>query len=243
MAKEIDEIVRWEANRVGGIKYMADFAYPQNWAIYRNYYRGEFMKGSKNKRKYSVALIFSILRSMLPQIYFTNPQVVVTNEVPGFYLQSKIVQKIDNKMIRQTKLKKTLKELILEAGLCGTVPLLVGFDTEYGYDPRFKESVLDEKTGEEVQIGGTLLQFDEKTGDKLEYNEMIKPGKPWADKIKPEYFLVPYGYDRLHKVPWVMRMYVRHLDDVRKDPRLVGAKDIKNGGYSHDQRCVRIGGD
>ena len=227
MAKEIDEIIKWEANRVGGIKYMSDFASPQNWAIYRNYYRGEFLHGSKNKRKYSVALIFSILRSMLPQIYFTNPQVVVTNEVPGFYLQSKIVQKIDNKMIRQTKLKKTLKELILEAGLCGTVPLLVGFDTEYGYDPRFKESVLDEKTGEEVQIGGTLLQFDEKTGDKLEYNEMIKPGKPWADKIKPEYFLVPYGYDRLHKVPWVMRMYVRHLDDVRKDPRLIGAKDIK----------------
>ena len=111
--KEIDEIVKWEENRIGGMKYMSDFASPQNWAIYRNYYRGEFSQGAKNKRKYSVALIFSILRSMLPQIYFTNPQVVVTNEVPGYYLQSKIVQKIDNKMIRQTKLKKTLKELIL----------------------------------------------------------------------------------------------------------------------------------
>lgn len=225
--KEIDEIVKWEENRLGGIQYMKDFAEPLNWAIYRNYYRNEFQKGTPNKRKYSVALIFSILRSMLPQIYFTNPQVVVTNEVPGYYLQSKIVQKIDNKMIRTTKLKKTLKELILEAGLCGTVPLLTGFDTEYGYDPRFKESVTDPDTGEDVQIGGTLLQFDEKTGDKLEYNEMIRPGKPWADKIKPEFFLVPYGYSRLHKVPWVMRMYVRHLDDVRKDPRLVGAKDIK----------------
>ena len=225
--KEIDELVKWNENRIGGIQYMKDFAAPLNWAIYRNYYRNEFQKGTPNKRKYSVALIFSILRSMLPQIYFTNPQVVATNEVPGYYLQSKIVQKIDNKMIRTTKLKKTLKELILEAGLCGTVPLLTGFDTEYGYDPRFKESVTDPNTGEDIQIGGTLLQFDEKTGDKLEYNEMIKPGRPWADKIKPEFFLVPYGYSRLHKVPWVMRMYVRHLDDVKKDPRLVGAKDIK----------------
>jgi len=195
--------------------------------IYRNFYRGNFDTGLKGKRKYSVALIFAILRSMIPRIYFTNPQVVVTNEVPGYYLQSKIVQKIDNKMIRKTKLKQTLKELILDAGLCGTVPLLTGFDTEYGYDPRFKEIVTNEETGEDIEIGGTLLQFDEKTGDRLEYNQMIKPGMPWADKIRPEFFMIPYGYDRLHKVPWEMRMYVRHLDDVRKDPRLVNAKDIK----------------
>ena len=225
--KDIDEIVKWTENLNGGKQYLKDFASPQNWGIYRNYYRNEFSSGSKGQRKYSNALIFSILRSMLPQIYFTNPQVVVTNEVPGYYLQSKIVQKIDNKLIRTTKLKRTMKELILEAGLCGTCPLLTGFDTAYGYDPRFKETIFDDKTGEEVQIGGTLLQFNEKTGDKLEYNEMIKPGKPWADKIRPEFFIVPYGYDRLHKVPWEMRMYVRHIDDVKADPRLVNNKDIK----------------
>jgi hypothetical protein len=225
--KEIDELVKWQENLRGGIQYLKDFAFPQNWGIYRNYYRGEFTHGTAGKRKYSVAIIFAILRSMLPKIYFTNPKVVVTNEVPGYYLQSKIVQKIDNKMIRTTKLKNTLKELILDAGLCGTVPLLTGFDTNYGYDPRFKETITDDETGEDIQIGGTLLQFDGKTGDKIEYNETIKPGKPWADKIRPEYFTVPYGYDRLHKVPWEMRMYVRHIDDVKADPRLRNNKDIK----------------
>lgn len=230
--KDIDEIVKWEENRQGGIQYMKDFAEPHNWEIYRNYYRGKFLSGQEGKRKYSVALIFSILRSMLPRIYFTNPQVVVTNEKPGFYLKSKIVQKIDNKMIRKTKIKTTFKDAILEAGLCGTVPILTGFDTEYGYDPRFKEKILDERTGEEVEIGGTLLQFDKKSGDKLEYDEMIKPGRPWAETQRPEYFIVPYGYSRLWKVPWVMRMYVRHLDDVKRDPRLVGAKDIKANGMS-----------
>jgi len=225
--KEIEEIAKWSENLKGSLQYMRDFGSPQNWGIYRNYYRGEFLHGTLKKRKYSVAIIFAILRSMLPKIYFTNPKVVVTNEVPGYYLQSKLVQKIDNKMIRTSKLKKTLKELILDAGLCGTVPLLTGFDTEYGYDPRFKEIITDENTGEDIEIGGTLLQFNEKTGDKLEYNEMIKPGKPWADKIRPEYFTVPYGYDRLWKVPWVIRMYVRHLDDVKADPRLVNNKDLK----------------
>ena len=230
--KEIEEIKKWEENRRGGIQYMKDFAAPLNWGIYRNYYRGEFMHGQPGKRKYSTAIIFAILRSMLPQIYFTNPQICVTNEIPGYYLHSKIVQKIDNKITRDTKLKNTMKELITEASLCGTAPLLTGFDTEYGYDKRFKESVLNDETGEEVQIGGTLLQFDKNTGDKLEFNEMIKPGMPWTDKVRPEFFLVPYGYDRLHKVPWVMRMYVRHLDDVKKDQRLVGAKDIKANAMS-----------
>ncbi|HUV84645.1 MAG TPA: hypothetical protein VMV86_03000, partial [Methanosarcinales archaeon] len=224
---DIEELVKWQENLTGAKQYLKDFASPLDWGIYRNYYRGEFRSGAKNQRKYSVALIFAILRSMLPRIYFTNPQVVVTNEVPGYYLQSKIVQKIDNKIIRRTKLKRTLKELILDAGLCGTVPLLTGFDTEYGYDPRFKETITDEETGEDIEIGGTLLQFDEKTGDKLEYNEQIRPGKPWADKIRPEFFMVPYGYDRLHKVPWEMRMYVRHIDDVKKDQRLINTKDIK----------------
>ena len=64
--KEIDELVKWNENLQGGLTYMKDFAAPLNWAIYRNYYRNEFQKGTPNKRKYSVALIFSILRSMLP---------------------------------------------------------------------------------------------------------------------------------------------------------------------------------
>jgi len=225
--KDIDEIVKWTENINGGKQYMRDFAQPQNWGLYRNYYRGEFQSGTAGKRKYSVAIIFAILRSMLPRIYFTNPKVVVTNEVPGYYLQSKIVQKIDNKMIRRTKLKRILKDIILDAGLCGTVPILTGFDTEYGYDPRFKQTITDPDTGEEIEIGGTLVQFDEKTGDKLEYNELIRPGKPWTDKIRPEFFIVPYGYERLWKVPWEARLYVRQLEDVKKDKRLVNTAELK----------------
>jgi len=106
--KDIDEIVKWTENINGGKTYLKDFAQPQNWGLYRNYYRGEFQHGTAGKREYSVAIIFAILRTMIPRIYFTNPKVVVTNEVPGYYLQSKIVQKIDNKMIRRTKLKRIL---------------------------------------------------------------------------------------------------------------------------------------
>ena len=231
--KETDEekIVRWEERLKAGQDYMKDFANPNNWHIYRNYYRGEFQKGTVSQRKYSVALIFAILRSMIPQIYFTNPSIVATNEVPGFYLASKILQKIDNKMIRDSKLKYILKEAIRDAGLCGTIPLLNGYDTEYGYDPSFKETVIDE-TGEEKEIGGTLLQFDKKTGDKLEYNELIKPGRPWTDDIRPEFFIVPYGYKRLWRVPWVARLYIRRLEDVKLDQRLDNTKDLKANAIS-----------
>ena len=224
--KENKEIVKWEENLLGGIQYMKDFAEPTAWNTYRNYYRGIFTKGNSSARKYSVSIIFAILRSMIPQIYFTNPRVVVTNEVPGFYLQSKIVQKIDNKLIRSTKVKQQLKEIIKNAALCGTAPLLTGFDSEYGYDPSLKEKMTDEVTGEQIEIGGTLVQFDEKTGNRLEYNDNIKPGKPWVAKVRPEYFIIPYGYERLAEAPWVARLYVRRLEDVKKDPRLINTKDL-----------------
>jgi len=225
--KDIKEIAKWQENLYGGQQYMKDFASPSNWEIYRNYYRGMFQSGDVGQRKYSVAIIFAIIRSMLPRVYFTNPKVVVTNEVPGFYLQSKIVQKIDNKLLRSTRLKQTLKDVILDAALCGTSPLLTGFDSEYGYDPRLKEKMVNEVTGEELPIGGTLVQFDEKTGDRLEYNDLMKPGAPWTSKVRPEFFVVPYGYGRLGEVPWTARLYVRQLDDVKKDERLINTRDLK----------------
>ena len=224
--KDIEEIAKWEENISGGTQYMKDFAEPENWETYRNYYRGIFASGAPAARKYSVAIIFAIIRSMLPRVFFTNPKVVVTNEIPGFYVQSKIVQKIDNKLMRSTKIKRVLKEAILSAALCGTCPLLTGFDTEYGYDPKLREDMTD-SMGEQLPVGGTLVQFDKKTGDRLEYNDSIKPGTPWLATIRPEFFIVPYGYGRLGEVPWVARLYVRHLDDVKKDPRLINTKDLK----------------
>ena len=225
-------IAKWWEKIRGGQEYMRDYASPNNWQLYRNYYAGEFDSGSVHARKYSVALIFSIIRAMVPRVYFTNPSIVATNEVPGYYFASKLLRKIDNKMIREAKLKHTLKEAIRDAGLCGTVPLLSGFDTEFGYDPAFKETVTNPETGQEEEIGGTLLQFDQKSGNKLEYNERIKPGKPWTDNIRTEFFIVPYGYSRLWKMPWVARVYIRPLEDVKLDKRLSNTKDLKANGMS-----------
>ena len=230
--KDEELIAKWEDRLKSGQEYMKDYARPDNWHLYRNYYRGEFPTGSAGQRKYSTAIIFAILRSMIPRIYFTNPAITVTNEVPGYYLASKIVQKIDNKMIRDSKLKYTLKEIIREAGLCGTIPILNGYDSAYGYDPAFKETMTDEQ-GNEFDVGSTLLQFDTKTGDRLEYNSLIRPGQPWSDNIKPEKFIVPYGYARLWHVPWVARLYTRRLEDVKLDKRLKNTKNLKANGMTN----------
>ena len=231
--KDIEEIKKWETRIASGKEYMKSFGMPNSWQPYRNYYRGIFDRGTPSERKYSVALIFSIIRSMVPQIYYKNPSIVVTNEIPGYYLASKIVQKIDNKIIRDIKLKNTMKEAIRDACLCGTVPILSGYDSAYGYDRSHREKVQNPETGEEQEIGGTLLQFDTKSGNKIEFNERIKPGKPWSDTIKPEFVIVPYACDRMWKLPWIARLYIRELEDVKLDRRLSLPKDFKGNAMSN----------
>jgi len=231
MAKELS-IENWQDNIQGGIDYLKEYGTPTAWEIYRSYYRNDFSKGNINKPKYSVALIYSILRSMIPKIYFTDPKVHVLNQKPGFYIQSKIVQKIDNKLIRRTKVKKIIKKAIQEASICGTAPILSGFDSEFGYSPDWRKKIEDEETGLQRFIGGTVTMFDEKTGYRLEYNQNIKPGTPWVLNVKPDFFIVPYGYSDFDTVPWVARLYIRPLEDVKNDSKLKNTANVKANGMS-----------
>jgi hypothetical protein len=224
------KIKDWQRNISGGLQYMKDYAKPINWDLYRNYYRGIFDVGTAGQRKYSVAIIFAILRSMVPKTYFTDPTVYVSHTVPGFGNSARIVQKLDNKMIESTKLKYVLKPSILQAALCGTCPVLTGFDSEYGYKPELKATVLD-NTGVEVSIGGTLTRFNEK-GNLIEYDNYIRPGKPWAIEITPEFFIVPYGLKYLHQAPWVARLYIRELEDVKQDKKMSHTQDLKANGMT-----------
>ena len=73
------------------------------------YYRHEFKPNTL-----PVNLVFSILRSIVPQVYFRNPAVSIAPMLPGleYELHARLVEDIDNWMLRELPIKYEIKKMI-----------------------------------------------------------------------------------------------------------------------------------
>ena len=78
---------------LNGMKFQQKYAKSNMWPQYKAYYRHEFPDGTL-----PVNVVFSVLRSMVPQVYFRNPHVTVTPTKPGleYELHARLVEDIDN---------------------------------------------------------------------------------------------------------------------------------------------------
>ena len=87
------ELKKWQERINNGLRFQQKVGRMNEWARYKAYYRHEF-----RSQTLPVNMIFSILRSLTPQIVLRNPRVTVTPRKPGpeAELNARIVQKIDN---------------------------------------------------------------------------------------------------------------------------------------------------
>lgn len=229
------EAREWLDKLQAGMKYLEDYGHVKLWDYYREMYRCNF--DTKTTDSYTYPLIFSQIRSLIPQVYFRNPRVIVTPTQPGWGLQARVVQRVDNIVIKDCKLKKHMKKIILDASLCGNGVLLCGYDSEYGYDHELKavteEQVVNPMTGQieivKTPLDGTMTHVNE-AGELLEYTKDIFPGMPWAKRVKPDFFIVPFGTEDIDDVEWVARAYCRPLQDVKDDRKLSNTDNIKSDG-------------
>jgi hypothetical protein len=209
--------LQWMKDSIkSGLKFQERVAHSQMWATYKAYYRHEFPAGI-----IPVNLVFSILRSTVPQIYFRNPAVSLTPTKPGieFELHARLMEDVDNWLLRELSTKYQIKKMINDAFLCGIANGFIGFDSEFGYDPS--------KT-----VAGTpasLTLFDKK-GDRIEYNSNIYPGMPWFLRARPEDVVYPWGCEDKSTAEWVALRVFRPLDDIKKDKKYTGTADL-NGSF------------
>lgn len=178
----------------------------------RQYYRGDW-----NKTIIPVNRIFSYGRSLVPSVYFRNPRVSVTATRPELVVHARVVEAVDNWVIFETNLKKTLKRAILNAYICGCGPVKLGYDSQYGYIP---EQAVD-------QDRSTVTQSSRTEDRKIEYREGVKPGMPWALPDLPENIIGPPGYDDYAAMPWIAHRIIRPLDDVKQDQKYKHTKDLQ----------------
>lgn len=190
-----DDIEYWEKAIKQGILFRETYAESKEWDRYTQHYRNKFAPGILPYN-----LIYSIGRSVIPQVYFRNPAVLVTATKPGFDGHAGVLQQLDNALLRLTGVKKALKRGVLRAFLYGTAPFKLGYDSHYG---------LTEKN------------------ERIEYDTNIAAGMPWVKSIHPAFYVMPYGVEDFNDKQWEAYKFYRHIDDVKSDDRYSSArKDV-----------------
>lgn len=211
--RQIDEFVNeWLSRIKSGQEFRKKYSTYNSWKDYRDMYRNKW-----DEKILPINKIFSYGRMLIPRIYFNAPRVSVTAKHPQMVIHARVVEAIDNMLIQETMLKTTLKRSCLDAYLCGIGPIKLGYDSEFGYMP-------EQGTGDD---GATVTQVSQKDGERIEYSENVKPGMPWALRVRPEDIVVPWGSGDPQSLPWIAHYIVRPLNDVKQDQKYRNTKDLK----------------
>lgn len=182
------------------------------WKKYRQWYRNDFEPGIR-----PVNRIFSLGRSLIPDVYFRMPRVTVTPLHPKFAYAARVLEVVDNLLMQTTELKSTLKTAALTSYLNGIAPIKLGYDSEFGYTPA---QATDEDSA-------TVTQHSRKENRKIEYHSNIMPGMPWALPELPENVLIPPGYKSPHNLPWIGHMITRPVEDVKQDQKYRNTENLQ----------------
>ena len=176
----------------------------KEWTRYKNYYRGIWQKDIV-----PVNITYALARSLIPQVYFRAPRIGVAGMKPGYTMHARVVERLDNYFIRELGIKNQLKSGILDCYLCGRGPGILGYDSEYGFNPSFMSNDYTDES---------LTGYNKK-GEKIEYTDNVKPGMPWFLRCNPGDFVVPWGTRRFEEAPWFAFRKMRTLRAIKEDPK------------------------
>lgn len=165
-------------------------------------------------------IIMSTGDSMLSSVTVPDLKVVVKPEQAEAVDKTPFVESLDNKLIRELNLKEEGGRATLHAFLFGVGILKVGYDSEFGYDPR-----LD--VGGALRLGFTFTQLNRTGTRRIENDSMVVPGMPWVRAVPPHDIILPYGCLDISSAPWIAHRICRQIDDLQADPK-----------YSNTQRVV-----
>ena len=202
-----EKVDYWTDEIKAGEKYRDTYSKSKHFSDYRKMYRGDW-----NTSVVPVNRIFSFGRSLIPQVYFNAPRVVCTATRPDLVAHSMVIEAIDNWLIKELRLKQTIKRAILHTYYAGTAPVKLGYDSEFGYNPL---QAVDTDTATATQVATKKKE----QGRQIEYNINVRPGMPWALPTMPEDVIIPWGYSDPDALPWIAHRILRPLDDVKADQK------------------------
>lgn len=206
----------WRDRITAGLKYREKQGKSKRWKDYRSYYRGDW-----DPSIVPVNLVYSYGRALIPRVYFSSPRVIVTATHPDFVRAALVVEAVDNWLIQESFLKRTIKSSCLDSYLCGTGPIKLGYDSEFGH---FQDLAI----GPNAE---TASQEGQRQRRRIEYKTYVKPGMPWAMRCNPDDVIVPFGYKYANDMPWIAHRILRPLEDIKNDQKYRNTAGLKGSRY------------
>lgn len=157
-------------------------------------------------------VIMSTGDAILSSLTVPTPQVIVKAEHMEAVDKAPLVETLDNILLRELSIREEVDTVGLHAFLFGVGILKIGFDSEFGFDPR-----LD--VGGSLKMGFTLTQLSDKSDRRIEHDSGVIPGMPWVKAVPPHDIVVPWGTLRLSNTPWIVHRFVRQIDDLKADQK------------------------
>jgi hypothetical protein len=197
-----------------GLKYRSKYGNEKEWAkieaIFYNVHDSQMNAGPN--------IIYSTADALLSELLVPNPYLTLKGRRPESINTARLLERVDNNLVDDMGMPKEVEAMSLNAYLWGSGILKLGFDSEYGWDPKHDIS------GKKNPSGLTLTQYDSRTGRLIEYAD-VQPGMPWVKSVLPHDIVVPWGTKSLDDCPWIAHRILRHIDDVKADAKYT----VRNG--------------
>lgn len=211
--------LNWWAERIdAGRKFRKDRACEAQWETWRSFYRHEFADNVLPMNIY-----FKMLRTIVPRIYFRNPSISLVPGKPGIehMIFAKLLERIDNKLIRKLKMKNQMKKIVQNTFMFGTGFGKIGYSTEFNPSPD--------------ELSATAATEENKPERMVEYNSLVQENMPWFLSTHTGSVILPAGCESFEEARWIAHEVWRRVADVKQDGRFKKAQRDRLGPASRER--------
>lgn len=182
------------------------------WRKYLNHYRQEIPESDKPEGQVLwINYIFQLCRTVLPGLYFQNPDVLADPIGSTPLPFATAAEMILNHTLDEIDFQRECRSTILDALVCGLGVMKFGYLRG-----------LEGETIEDVMASSLFdpdLWLDEEEGRQPYYPDYrIQEALPFAFRVSPRMFLIdPLAGSRFERARWVAHIILRPEEEVRKD--------------------------
>jgi len=228
-----EQIGEWLDHRERGLQYRRTWGRPDEWEAARNKYRGIY-----EEETFPMNYNYPMARTMRAHVYFQNPRIVVTPYRPDMIWNARLLEQLANSWLHVAGIKQQVRAMVLDNHFCGVGIGKQGYDSEFGFNQKhLGEEFLG--LGIKPLSEGTTSLFDKK-GRRIEYNTFVSSGMPWFLRLDPASVVVPYGTASIRNARWIMHLVLRHIDDVKADPKYENTADLNTGSLASIADFIRV---